>query len=124
MDNVFVLALTKTFAGDYHYAYRLKAQKDALIVIAAIMRYRLARGDLPDELEQLVQAGYLDSMPLDPYSGAPFVYKKKGLDFLLYSLGRDFDDDGGIRSSPSENFIEGDDVFWPVGDLFWYLEDN
>jgi len=124
MDNVFVLALTKTFAGDYHYAYRLKAQKDALIVTAAIMRYRLARGDLPDEFEQLVQAGYLDSIPIDPYSDAPFVYRKEGLDFLLYSLGRDFDDDGGIRSSPSENFIEGDDVFWPVGDLFWYLEDN
>lgn len=122
MDNVFVLALTKTFAGDYHYAYRLKAQKDALIVIVAIMRYQLARGDLPDELEQLVQAGYLDSIPLDPYSDTPFVYKKKGSGFLLYSLGRDFDDDGGIRSSPSE--IGGDNVFWPVGDLFWYLEDN
>jgi len=123
-DNVFVLSLTKTFESDYHYAYRLMAQKDALIVIAAIMRYRLARGDLPDELEQLVQAGYLDSIPIDPYSDAPFVYKKKGLDFLLYSLGRDFDDDGGIRSSPSEKLIGGDDVFWPVGDLFWYLEDN
>ncbi len=122
--NVFVLAFTKNFENHYHYAYRVIAQKNALIVTAAIMRYRLAQGDLPDELEQLIRAGYLDSLPLDPYSDAPFVYRKVGLDFLLYSLGRDFDDDGGIRSSRSENIVGGDDVFWPVDDLFWYLEDN
>ena len=114
-DNVFVLSLTKTFERDYHYAYRLKAQKDALIVTAAIMRYRLAQGDLPDELEQLIRADYLDSLPLDPYSDAPFVYRKSVSDFLLYSLGRDFDDDGGVRSSSEKNF-EGDDVFWPLED--------
>jgi membrane protease YdiL (CAAX protease family) len=114
-DNVFVLAMTKTFEGDYHYAYRLLAEKDALIVTAAIMRYRLAQGDLPDELEQLIRADYLDSLPLDPYSDAPFVYRKSVSDFLLYSLGRDFDDDGGIRSS-SENNVGGDDVFWPLED--------
>jgi len=112
--NVFVLSLTKTFEGDFHYAYHLKAQKDALIVTAAIMRYRIAQGELPDALEQLVQAGYLDKLPLDPYSGASFVYKKLGSDFLLYSIGRDFDDDGGIRSSPNENIIGGDDIFWPL----------
>jgi len=114
-DNVFVLARTKNFENDYHYAYRVMAQKDALIVTAGIMRYRLARGDLPDELVQLIQAGYIDSLPLDPYSDAPFVYRKVGLDFLLYSLGQDFDDDGGIRSS-SENNVGGDDVFWPLED--------
>ena len=86
-DNVFVLARTKCYEKCYHYAYRVMAQRDALIVTAAIIRYRLARGDLPDELEQLIQAGYLDSLPIDPYSGAPFVYRKQGSDFLLYSLG-------------------------------------
>ncbi len=114
-DNVFVLTRTKYYEKCYHYAYRVMAQRDALIVTAAIMRYRLERGELPDELEQLVREGYLDKLPLDPYSDAPFVYKKKGSDFLLYSLGRDFDDDGGIRSS-SENNLKGDDVFWPVED--------
>jgi len=114
-DNVFILARTKYYEKYYHYAYRVMAQRDALIVTAAIMRYRLTQGNLPDELEQLVQAGYLDSLTIDPYSDAPFVYRKMGSDFLLYSLGRDFDDDGGIRSS-SENYLEGDDVFWPVED--------
>jgi membrane protease YdiL (CAAX protease family) len=122
-DNIFILTHTKYYEKGYCFAYRVMAQRDALIVTAAIMRYRLARGDLPDELEQLVQTGYLDSLPLDPYSEKPFVYRKKGSDFLLYSLGRDFDDDGGIRSS-SENNVGGDDVFWPVDSLFWDLADN
>lgn len=113
--NVFVLARTKYYEKYYHYAYRVMAQRDALIITAAIMRYRLAQGDLPDKLEQLVRTGYLNSLPLDPYSDAPFVYRRKGSDFLLYSLGRDFDDDGGVRSS-SENNVGGDDVFWPLED--------
>lgn len=103
--NAFLLALIPAYAKLYHTSYRLKACQDGLIVTLAIMRYRLEHSDLPDELGHLVGAGYLDSLPPDPYSDEPFVYRKVGLDFVLYSLGPDFDDDRGTK---------GDDVFWPL----------
>jgi len=111
--NALLSVLIPAFVKPYHVSYRLKARESALIVTIAIMRYTLDNGNLPDELGQLVRAGYIESLPLDPYSNAPFVYRKMGLDFLLYSFGQDFDDDGGIRSS-SENNVGGDDVFWPL----------
>jgi membrane protease YdiL (CAAX protease family) len=113
-DNAFILMLTEQYEKIYHRSYRCKARKDALIITIAIMRYRLGQGELPDELYQLVREGYLDSIPLDPYSDEPFIYKKLHTDFLLYSLGPDFDDDGGTRSN--KDISEGDDVFWPPED--------
>ena len=110
--NVFVLTLTENYAKIHQKSYRCKAKQDALIVTVAIMRYKLAHGETPDELDQLVQTGYLNCLPLDPYSDAPFVYKKVDSDFLLYSFGPDFDDDGGIISTDNRDLTEGDDMFW------------
>ena len=98
----------------YNISFRFNAQIEGLIVTVAIFRYRLEQGDLPDNLEQLVQAGYMAELPLDPYSGEPFVYKKLDSDdFLLYSLGLDFDDDGGTRSAKKAEIYNGDEIIWP-----------
>ncbi len=115
-DNVFLLAIIQAYTEAYHKSYRCKARKDALNVTVAIIRYRLEQGDPPDELTQLIQAGYLDSLPLDPYSDAPFIYNKLDSDFLLYSLGPDFDNNGGTRSIENGDIAGGDDVFWPLED--------
>ncbi|HEY0866704.1 MAG TPA: hypothetical protein VGE01_04980 [Fimbriimonas sp.] len=51
----------------------------------------------------------LDAMPpeitLDPYSGRSFVYESAGLDFSVYSVGNNFQDDGG---DTDESFTEPD----------------
>lgn len=110
--NAFLFLLTKTFGINYHRAQRCEAFKRALILTVAIFRYKLDKGDLPSELSDLVLAGYVEVLPLDPYSDAPFVYKKGVDDFLLYSLGPDFKDDGGSRGDTGR-IAGGDDVFWP-----------
>jgi hypothetical protein len=42
------------------------------------------------------------------------AYKQIGDDFILYSFGADFDDDGGTPSKWGEGEKGGDQVFWPV----------
>ena len=60
----------------------------------AIERYRLAAGNLPDTLAELVPA-YLDAVPKDPFDGKELRYKKLETGFVVYSIGEDGSDDGG-----------------------------
>ena len=87
---------------------RLEAQILITQQTLALKRYKQAHGQYPDKLQQLVSAG-LDSLPLDPFSGVPFHYKKEGDGFRLYSIGQDRIDDGGSLSLK----IKGD-VTWLV----------
>jgi len=91
-----------------------KAQADALTTTLALLRYKADKGRLPEKLDELVSAGYLKALPTDPFSGSPFVYKRLGDDFMLYSFGIDCDDDGGTRSKWGIGEKGGDQVFWPV----------
>ncbi|MCX6911634.1 MAG: hypothetical protein NT167_00995 [Verrucomicrobia bacterium] len=69
----------------------------------AIERYRLTTNSaLPDSLAQLVPK-YLPAVPDDPYDGKPLRYKKlspKG--YVIYSIGRNRQDDGGTPSPAAD----------------------
>ncbi|MHC4192565.1 MAG: hypothetical protein ACYSP9_00135 [Planctomycetota bacterium] len=95
---------------------RFQAEESALITTIAVLRYEADRGQLPKKLEELIWAGYLTEVPMDPYSDGPLVYKRSGSGFTLYSVGADFDDDGGMVSGSRRSWGEegGDKVFWPV----------
>ncbi len=93
---------------------RQKTEESALITTIAILRYKEDKDSLPESLDHLVSAGYLKQLPMDPYSDGPLVYKRQGSDFILYSLGVDFDDDGGVHSEWGKYSQGGDQVFWPV----------
>jgi hypothetical protein len=86
---------------------------DATVAILAIFAYQAQESRLPESLEQLVDNGLLLSVPIDPYSDGPLVYKVKGDDFILYSVGEDFVDNGG-RPCEWDDRTGGDHVFWPV----------
>ncbi|MHC4617860.1 MAG: hypothetical protein ACYTEQ_08920 [Planctomycetota bacterium] len=96
------------------YHRRCEAQRSALLTTIALLRYRAHAGKFPKTLGELVSAGYLGEVPVDPYSDGPLVYKRLGDDFTLYSLGADFDDDDGLPSKWGEGQEGGDHVFWPV----------
>ena len=51
---------------------------------------------------------------MDPYSDEPLVYRVEGESFILYSVGEDFFDDGGIDVTWDQSQSGGDRVFWPV----------
>ena len=90
-----------------------RAAQDALIATLAVLRYEKVNNTLPENLEVLVSEGYLSRIPIDPFSNQPLIYKKNNGSFLLYSVGQDFDDDGGLHDD-NWGRTDGDYVFWPV----------
>lgn len=91
-----------------------RARMDALLTTLALLKYRQDKDKFPKDLQELLVTDYLSQLPIDPYSDGPLVYKQTGDDFLLYSLGEDFDDDGGKYSNWGQDEQGGDYVFWPV----------
>jgi len=57
-----------------HNIFDLTIKVDLRNLTAALDRYRKAKGSLPRNLEALVKAGYLSSLPADP-EGKPYIYK-------------------------------------------------
>ncbi|PYI80080.1 MAG: hypothetical protein DME26_22285 [Verrucomicrobia bacterium] len=61
----------------------------------AVRLYHLEKGSYPAKLEELVPQ-FLDSMPIDLFSERPLMYKPQTNSYLLYSVGPDRKDDGGL----------------------------
>jgi hypothetical protein len=72
--------------------------------VIALKSYTFDNGHLPETLKSLVP-DYLDSIPSDPFSGAPLLYSKEMK--LLWSIGNDFKNTNGVSSnrdsSPFDN---------------------
>jgi len=99
--------------------YQTIAQYEAVITIFALKRWRLAKGEYPASLKELIGEDYLHKLPMDPYSDKPLVYKGTEDEFTLYSVGPNFKDDGGQVGKDDEGRVKpwvenGDAVFWPI----------
>jgi len=99
--------------------YRGKLLHEATVTILAVLQWRQEKGRYPESLGELVSAGLLKEVPMDPFSDKPVVYKKKGEDFTIYGVGENFTDDGGEpgknkSGEPMRWADNGDVVFWPV----------
>jgi hypothetical protein len=99
--------------------YRGKTHHEAVVAILALQRWRLEKDQYPAALGELVTAGFLNELPMDPWSDKPLVYKKTDDNFILYSVGYNFIDDGGEYGKDRNGNIRqwgdnGDTVFWPV----------
>ena len=100
-------------------AYRIRAHHQATVAVLAIKRWRLEKNEYPANLDELVAVGYLKELPMDPYTDKPLVYKKTDDNFTLYSIGPNFEDDGGQPGKDDKGRVKkwadnGDTVFWPV----------
>lgn len=110
---------------------KLKAQqKDAAIlsklsllsVELALRCHQAEHGKPPAQLKGLTPE-FLKDIPLDPFKGKPLVYRPKGTNWVLYSVGPDRVDDGGVpvvRRSPNQVSV-GPPFFSirvPAGDVF------
>jgi hypothetical protein len=89
---------------------------DVLRVETALYRYHAAHGRYPDSLNTLTPE-YLANVPTDPFGqGKPFKYRSGSGGFLLYSVGPDLRDNGGMPARTPAAQVSGDIVaghVWP-----------
>jgi hypothetical protein len=102
--------------GTWIHYHGLNAQKDAFVTAIAVLRYKADHSTYPENLEVLLKDKYIEKLPKDPFSDRPLVYRLLNDEFELYSVGLDFEDNGGKgvmgRDFPAMN-DKGDDIFWP-----------
>jgi hypothetical protein len=81
---------------------RNQAKLRCAMVALAAERHRQERGAWPKSLETLVELHYLQAVPDDPYIGKPLRCRRLNDGFLVYSVGADRTDNGGIlnRANP------------------------
>ncbi|HYF01324.1 MAG TPA: hypothetical protein VEJ18_20545 [Planctomycetota bacterium] len=72
---------------------------------AALKLYQQAHGAYPASLDALQTL--LPALPVDPFTGRPYVYRREGSGFVVYSVGSDGADGGGVLGE----FGEADVVF-------------
>jgi hypothetical protein len=82
-------------------------------VAIALERYRLAHGQYPDSLAALTPQ-FLAKVPRDIIGGGSLKYSRTQQSFILYSIGWNGIDDGGVRN-PSK----ADQSTWVPGDWVW-----
>jgi hypothetical protein len=87
---------------------RNQTMNDQALLACALERYRLARGKYPDTLAALLP-DWSETIPHDLINGKAMKYQRVGdASFLLYSLGWNGSDDGGVAGKSA---FEGDWVW-------------
>jgi hypothetical protein len=117
------VAFTRAAAGVLDFERVGHVATDAQIAVLraeiAVYRFRAAHQRLPSTLSELFPQ-FVPTVPIDPFGGranAPLRYKlKPDGSFLLYSLGPDLIDNGGVPGKHSRS-VPGDIV---AGKLFNY----
>ncbi|MHC4352653.1 MAG: hypothetical protein ACYS0H_08040 [Planctomycetota bacterium] len=84
---------------------RLEATQRATPILIALRRYKGQTGAWPETLEQ-IEPKLPAQMLTDPQNDGPFVYKRDGKSFILYSKGPNGLDEQGSSSSPADD--------WPI----------
>jgi len=79
----------------------LQSMYDQAAIACALERYRIGKGTYPDSLYKLSPT-FMKQMPLDIITGQPIRYRRKENIFLLYSLGWEQRDEGGLQTLPGE----------------------
>ncbi|MFC1525068.1 hypothetical protein ACFL5I_01635 [Planctomycetota bacterium] len=69
--------------------------------------YNLQKGLYPDSLSALVP-DIIPELSKDPFTGKDYIYKKEGDGFIVYSLGENLKDDGGVVEEDKDK-----------GDIVW-----
>jgi hypothetical protein len=73
---------------------RAAADIGAAQIALALTAYHAERRRYPDTLADLAAEGW--DLPNDPFTSQPYIYRPEGDGFIVYSLGPDVADDGGL----------------------------
>jgi hypothetical protein len=96
---------TKTVALD-------QTQVNEALLACALERYHLARGEYPETIDAL-SPQFIEKIPHDLIGGQPLKYHRLAADkFLLYSVGWNETDDGGLAPSSGPTYANFDQGDW------------
>jgi hypothetical protein len=101
--------ISEIFTQEAEVTAILRAAQTALAV--ELFR-RGHQGTLPAALEELAPS-YCKSVPTDPYDGKQLRFKTLNSAYVIYSIGNDGRDDGGVVSD-AKNIRAGDDITFRV----------
>jgi hypothetical protein len=105
LKDIFLGQLRRWFNDKFVVALRFASAQESVDlarVAIALERYRLAHGDYPDTLDVLAPQ-FIDKVPHDLIGGQPLKYRKTNNNFVLYSIGWNEKDNGGVPA-----FTHGD----------------
>lgn len=92
-EALFIMTAPALGGGDKKSSAKVK--EEATLGMLAIKAFQLKHGRLPETLGELVPE-FLPAVPRDDYDGKPLSYQPAKR--LLYSVGSDFKDDGGVET--------------------------
>ena len=91
---------------------RYRAQVAGSQIFLALLAYHDRYGSYPATLDELrAKLGW--PLEKDPFTGKDFIYRRQGKGFLLYSLDKDLQDNGG---RPFAKYDEPRDIVWTIPD--------
>jgi hypothetical protein len=93
-DLILAQIAIPALAGQTVRFARTQALVDEGMVVCALERYRLEKGQYPERLADLMPT-FLQAAPHDLVTGGPLVYSRKGENFKLYQVGWDGVDHDG-----------------------------
>ena len=92
---LFVSTSVPAFDRVYRAQEDTVGRRDGLLVALALEVHRRQHGEWPESLDELVP-DLLPGVPRDRFTGEPLSYRADGGEVLVYSVGSDLDDDGGV----------------------------
>ncbi len=101
---------------ELRYLARMQTFVNQTQVACALERCRLVRGGYPETLDALVPE-FAAKVPHDLFDGRPLRYRRTGNSYLLYSIGWDSKDDGGLLSQDERERGVWDQ--WDQGQRDW-----
>lgn len=87
--------LVPSLSGAANHAEYATQQRDAALVVLAANLHRMRSGAWPRTIAEL-SPRYLPTVPPDRYDGRPIKYALRDGQPVIYSVGADRDDDGGV----------------------------
>jgi hypothetical protein len=82
--------------------YHISQQRlDLVRVGLALAAFKAEKGAYPETLDAI--AGDVKPMPIDRFSGGPLKYARRGDGFILYGVGQNGRDEGGLEPAPGDH---------------------
>jgi hypothetical protein len=99
------------FAGSLQFRDECIAKVAGDQILLALIAFKDTCHRYPDSLDELrTKLGW--KIPIDPFSGKDFVYRRKGDGFIFYSFGPNLKDDGGVEPKEYKDIYTQGDMVW------------